>query len=141
MKIIKMWGYCERIIYLVGIGDKYQLFYRSSGLAGQDSKGMILPHLRLKVTSKYDVSPDGLGFGNVSGWIPKAFICGGHIDTYRSKVMDSFPESMFVYMDELSRVVIPSDIEEILDAKEINLFCSEYISSISDYVDWGKKIL
>ena len=134
-KIIQTWLYHERIIYLCQIGDKYQLFYRSSGLAGHDSKGMILPHLLLKDTQH--VSPDGLGFFMNFGWIVKYYRFNGSLVEYRSKHISEFPKSMHPYLKELENTDLDElKVQEQPDPKEINRFCQKYIKTEDDYVDW-----
>lgn len=133
LKIIKMWEYHQRIIYLTEIENKFQLFYRSSGLAGHGSRGMILPHMLLKANK--DTSPDGLGPWMSFGWIPKYFVYKGRFQEYRSKRMDEFPSVMHPYMDFLQEVDVTGAEVEI-DPRVINNFCVDYITGQEDYLDW-----
>ena len=135
MTIIKVWLYHERIIFLTQIGEHYQLFYKSSGLAGHGSRGKVLPHLLLK-TSEGE-TPDGIGGWMPAGWITKAFIQDGFIREYRSKERDAFPLQMHPYLDILENLDLDNyDIEMQDNPTEINRYASAYITSIYDYVDW-----
>lgn len=133
LKVIKMFEYHQRIIYLTEIEGKFQLFYRSSGLAGHDSKGMILPHMLLK--AERDVSPDGLGGWMSFGWIPKFYVYKGRFQEYHGKTLNYFPEVMYPYMDFLKEVDV-SGAELEPDPRVINNFCVDYIKSQEDYLDW-----
>ena len=134
MEILKQWLYHERIVYLTKINDKYQLFYKSSGLAGYDSKGMVMPICRLKDT--VETSPDGLGGWNSFGWLPKSYIYKGRFVAYRSKHRSEFPSNMHPFLDTLEEVDT-SKAELQPDPREINAECAPYINSKEDYVDWG----
>jgi len=133
MKILKMWSYHQRVVFLTEIDGKFQLFYKSSGLAGYDSVGMVFPILRLKDTA--ETSPDGLGNWMSFGWLPKYYIFDGRVQEYRYKMRREFPENMHPFLDELEAMEIP-EIELQPDPRIINAVCNEYIDSIEDYVDW-----
>ena len=133
MEVIKTWEYHQRIIFLTKIGEKYQLFYRSSGLAGYGSKGMVLPHLLLKANK--DSSPDGLGQWMSFGWIVKYYVYGGRYAEYRYKNRSEFPKEMHPYLDELEAMdTTGAEVEP--DPRVINNYCIDYIKGIEDYVDW-----
>ena len=133
LKIIKMWEYHQRIIFLTEINNKFQLFYKSSGLAGHGSKGMVMPHMLLKANK--DSSPDGLGEWMSFGWIPKYFIYNGRFQEYRAKARSEFPSVMHPFMDHLE-TVDTSKAELEPDPRVINNFCIDYITEQGDYLDW-----
>ena len=136
MQILKMWLYHERIVFLTKLGDKYQLFYKSSGLAGYDSKGMVMPICRLKDT--VETSPDGLGEWMSFGWLPKSYVYNGRFQAYRSKQRNEFPEHMHPYLDILENIDT-SGAELQPDPREINAYCAQYIDTYKDYVDWKSE--
>ena len=134
MKIIDTWLYHERVIFLTRIDNHYQLFYRSSGLAGHNSKGLVFPILRLKDN---DTSPDGFGKYDAFGWLPKLFVYRGKFQKYRSKIRSEFPENMHAYLDELEKYdKMP---KEENDPSVINKVCNKYIKNKNDYKDWYIK--
>ena len=138
MEILKTWFYHGRIIFLTRLNGKYQLFYKSAGLNDSRTKGAVMPILRLKVSNALDTSPDGLGYGNVFGWIPKAYVWRGTLVSYRHKVRAEFPSNMHGYLDLLEQHDI--EVAEIQsDPREINEYCVDYIKGREDYVDWGIK--
>ena len=134
MKILHKWSYKHRIVYLTQLGDKFQLFYRSSGLAGYSTKGEVFPILRLK--DNIEMSPDGFGRWNSFGWLPKLYVYNGHFQEYRYKRIEEFPENMHPYMKQLEET---DDSDAILepDPRVINKVCNKYIINKMDYVDWN----
>lgn len=134
MEIIKMWEYHQRIIFLTKIGEKYQLFYKSSGLAGYGTKGEVFPHLLLKASG--EVSPDGFGEWMRFGWIVKYYLYHGYFREYRYKQRNEFPDVMQSFLDDLEEVdTSGAEIEP--DPRIINDFCADYIKGKEDYVEWG----
>lgn len=133
MEIIKMWEYHRRIIFLTKIGDKYQLFYKSSGRAGYGTKGEVFPHLLLKASE--DVSPDGFGQWMNFGWIVKCYLYHGDFQEYRYKRRNEFPDAMHSYLDDLEEEDTSAAGVET-DPRVINDFCANYIKGKEDYVDW-----
>ena len=135
IEILKIWRYHQRVVFLTQIGDKYQLFYKSTGLAGHGSKGMVLPHLLLKDSSVS--SPDGIGDDMLYGWIPKAYKENGKLVEYYQKVRGVFPKAMWPIMDLLEKLDEKMlDVEDCDEPKEINAYCREYIKTAEDYYDW-----
>ena len=145
-KIIQTWLYHQRVIYLTQIGDKFQMFYRSSGLAGHNSEGNILPHYFLKETKEWEAwlgDPQG---GMPFMWLPKIYFQkdAGYI-AYYSKVESHFPKEMQKYMNEIRKYnqeVKPDDLPKMIMEDSpfvINDFCREYIKSIDDWMQWGGR--
>ena len=125
--------YHHRVIYLTQIGDKFQMFYRSSGLAGHDSTGNILPCYTLKTT--YRSLGDEFG-GMCHGWITKVYK-KGHFVNYYSKDMEKFPLEMQKYFVEIGKYDFTETILEQDNPITINEFVADYIKSGNDWVDWG----
>ncbi len=134
IEIIDMWEYYQRIVFLTKIGSKYQLFYKSTGMNHKGTEGNVFPILLLKEDKGW--SPDGFGYWNAIGWLPKLFVFGGKFQEYRYKERSEFPKSMHEYMDYLAELNI-SDLPSIIDPKEINDRARKFIKSREDYVDWG----
>ena len=131
-KIIQSWLYHERIIYLTQIGDKFQMFYRSSGRAGHNSKGNVLPCYTLKLTLR----SMGDEFGSMSyGWIPKVYK-EQYFKPYFSKDMERFPLEMQKYFKELQNFDFSDTILEEDSPVIINAFVANYIKSDDDWYDW-----
>lgn len=136
MKVLKTWLYWERIIYLVQIDNKYTLFYRSSGLAGYDSKGTILPCYLLK-TDKSSIGDPG-GY-MVHGWIPKVYLYNGEWESYHSKDIAAFPKEIQQLSNELQHVDV-SAATECKNPKEINEAINEIIGD-GEFFDWARDNL
>ena len=134
LEIIKMWNYYERIIFLTKIGNKYHLFYKSSGLAGYGTKGEVFPCMRLK--DNEICSPDGLGGTMLFGWIPKYYFYRGHFTEYFSKHRSEFPKNMYRFLDYLEEVDTKG-VEVMNDPRAINKYCEEFIKDKDDYYDWS----
>ena len=131
-EIIHTWEYYERIVFLTKIFDKYQIFYRSSGLAGFGTKGEVFPILLLK--DNYGTSPDGFGEYNAVGWLPKLYFYKGKFQEYRYKRRNEFPTVMHKYLDFLEG--IKTYPKSTSNPKIINEYCKKFIKSKEDYVDW-----
>ena len=138
LKIIKVWEYHQRVMFLTEIEGKYQLFYRSSGLAGYGTKGEVFPHLLLKDNNSS--SPDGLGDWMSFGWIVKYYKYDGRLQEYTRKNRNEFPSNMHIYLDYLEEQD-PTlyDITVEGDPRVINKFCQQYIKTKDDYVDWDER--
>jgi hypothetical protein len=131
-EIIRTWEYYERIVFLTKLSGKYQIFYRSSGLAGFGTKGEVFPILLLK--DDYATSPDGFGKWNPIGWLPKLYFFEGMFQEYRYKKREEFPSNMHKYLDFLEGIkTYPKSTN---DPKIINEYCKKFIKSKEDYVDW-----
>jgi len=132
MEIIKTWNYHQRIIFFVKIFGKYQLFYRSSGLAGHNSKGEILPTYLLKTFSQCI----GDEFNEMPyGWLPKIFKFN-HWRSYYTKDPKYFLDEMQKYFNILKEVNM--EHEEENDPVKINDFIKRYVKDDDDFLDWAQ---
>lgn len=138
-KIIQTWLYHERIIYLTQIGTKFQMFYRSSGRAGHNSQGNILPCYLLKEVSSYS-SWMGDEFGSMPFmWIPKVYMKNDNFIPYRTKVENTFPEEMQKYFAKIKEFNKTTETNVIFEdqPKPINNFIRDYITDRNLWYDWG----
>ena len=117
------------------------MVYKSSGLAGHDSKGTVLPFLYID---------DGEGF-EILGWIVKAYMYGEQGRRYYSKELDTFPDETAKVLqqltDDLSSTVLeqpdyPKTLQDLKAVVEpINKMLKDAIgdeSNIFDFKDLEK---
>ena len=101
-EIILSVPYVGREIYLLKIEDKFLMVYKSSGLAGHDSKGTVLPFLYVD---------DGKGF-EALGWIVKAYMYGGQGRRYYSKELYTFPDETAKVLQQLTDDLASTVLEQ-----------------------------
>lgn len=113
MEILGIWEYNQRLMIVTVIEKRYQIFYRSSGLAGYDSKGEVLPAGFVN---------ERRTFSMVYGWIPKYYYKKSKFQdqdilkevAYRTKRPEDFPEEIREYMLRLKAM----DLEVLVEGVE-----------------------
>ena len=123
-EIILALPYYEREIYLLKVGERFLMVYKSSGLAGNDSKGTILPFLWISNGSMY---------GQI-GWIVKAFVREGKAQRYYSKDLSTFPGNIPLFLSKLTEDLADYNVEQTEftnDMKNIR----EVVKDINDQIN------
>jgi hypothetical protein len=137
--------YWDRELYLlkfstVYLKDKYLMVYKSSGLAGHNSEGNLVPFYFLK-----DTEPENV-FDMCLGWIRKEMYFKQEIRPIYSKDPEDFPDLISKLLIQLredfkdSNLPQPDDefykeIDESKYVKSINNQFKQYIKSSEDLLD------
>lgn len=116
--------YYGRLIFIAEIDNRPFIGYRSSGLAGHDSKGVVLPTYFLK-------DKDGPTYGDefnnmVVGWLPKICMVNHTPVPYYSKTITSFPMLLQPILVELTE-----QLKDVTAEAEISLEIKDYAELIN----------
>lgn len=118
------------------IKDKFLPVYKSSGLAGHNSKGTVLPFTYIKTTP-----PRGFN-DNCFGWISKEYLCDRRFREYYSKDLDSFDESIKEILtqltEDLSHIKLEQTDWENISDEDFYSFIRDVSKEIKDIV--GKNL-
>lgn len=135
--------YVERELYVLKINGKNTMVYKSSGLAGHNSRGKILPFYWLNEERVRRISAKPLGY------LFKEYKFNNELKSIYSKDYDSFPGNMpyvLRYLENmLSKVHLEPDMvsrDKIEDdefqniVKDINKDLSIFFEKKEDILDW-----
>ncbi len=133
--------YFGRLIFIAeGYDGQPFIGYRSSGLAGHNSKGTVLPAYFLKDKDGSSIADEFNGM--VVGWIPKVYWNEKRWSPYFTKNLDNFGEPLRGYLIELTEQLGDEEGENELElevqqyAKLINKEMREIVKLVDNKLGW-----
>lgn len=135
-EIVYQTEYIGRELYILKIKDKFLPVYKSSGLAGHNSKGIVLPFTYIKTTHSRSYSD------NTFGWISKEYLCDRRFREYYSKDLNSF--DWFIrgiltqLTEDLSHIKLEQTNWENISDEDFYSFIRDVSKEIKDIV--GKNL-
>lgn len=132
--------YFGRLIFIAELDGEPFIGYRSSGLAGHGSKGVVLPTWLLKTEDKPYIADQWNGM--VVGWLPKLYILNDDAIPYFSKNLSTFPEPLRGHLVELTEqlATIEAPCDPQLDVQEYAKLINKEMLEIVTVVETDHSI-
>ena len=151
MKILKVFKYYDREIFIIEVEDKkIHMFYRSIGETVKNSKEKILPCFLMSTPEIRHFLDPGCQF--INGWISKIIISNNFMYRYFQKSYNIFPDKLkdivkfinnlnYKIIEEKDPIIINSIFLEFLIEKDYKIFNFNLKNEKENFVKLSEAII